>query len=113
MKCRICGKEFNKIRWLKPYENICSDKCFHINFWNEIVAEKDKHVFIDGVSYSIGDENDTSPFRGCAGRHFKIKFDTGEIVETTNLWCQGTIPEEFRDRLKDNAKFILLESEEC
>ena len=112
MKCRICGKEFNKIRWLKPYEDICSDKCFRMNFWNEIVAEKENHVFIDGKSYSIAPEDDDSPFRGCSGRHFKIKFDDGKIVETTNLWCQGEIPEEFRDILKDNAKFII-ESEEC
>ena len=106
MKCRICGKEFNKIRWLKPYEDICSDKCYSTNFWNEIASDKDNHIFIDGVSYLIAPEDDDSPFRGSAGRNFKIKFDDGKIVETTNLWCQGEIPEEFRDILKDNAKFI-------
>ena len=106
MKCKICGKEFNEIHFLYGHENICSDECYHINFWNEIVAEKNKHIFIDGECYSIGDENSRSPFRGCGGRYFKIKLDNGQIIETTNLWCQGEVPEEYKDTLKNNAEFV-------
>lgn len=84
----------------------CSAECFHIDFWNEIVTQKDKHIFIEGKSYLIGDENDISSFRGCDGRHFRIRLNTGKIIDTTNLWCQGAIPEKFRDILKDNAKFL-------
>ena len=47
-----------------------------------------------------------SPFRGYGGRGIKIKLQTGEIIVTNNLWHNGKVPKEFRDRLPDNAEFI-------
>lgn len=106
MKCKICGKVFNEKHYMKPYEDICSGECFTKQFWKEIIAEKDKHTIINGECYAIGDEKDKSYFRGYAGRKFKIQKDDNTVIETTNLWYQGVIPEEFRNELKDNAKFI-------
>ena len=104
MKCRICNKEFTNERYCEPYNDICSSECYRINFWKEIEQEKDKHLFIKGQSYSIGPENST--FKGYGGRYFKIRLNTGEIIETSNLWNQGVIPDEFKESLKDNAEFI-------
>lgn len=106
MKCRICGREFKDIKYIKPYQDICSSKCHQINFWKEIEQEKDKYVFIDGHSYMIAPENSNFSFRGFSGNKFKIKLENGRIIETTNLWHQGIIPEEFKESLKDNAEFI-------
>jgi len=44
--------------------------------------------------------------RGFGGAEFKIKFKDGRTVVTQNLWSVGDIPEEYRNALPDNAKFI-------
>lgn len=107
MICAICGKEFHGLQYGGEYQNVCSSECFDHKFWDMIVAEKDKHVIINGESYSIAPEESKFPFRGHAGREFKIKMkETGEIVTTTNLWYQGAIPETHRDKLPDTADFI-------
>lgn len=111
MICKICGKEFDKRSYCSPYEDICCSECFHINFWNdkvESVRTEPRQVVINGEVYWIGDE-DQHPFefRGFTGLKFKIKRrDTGEVFETTNLWYNGKVPEEYKDKIKDNADFI-------
>lgn len=106
MICKICGKEFNKRCYCPPYDEICSSICFSKNFWLEIIQEKDKHLIVKGECYCLGNEDSLGP-RGCGGRKFRLRnLQTGEIVETTNLWCQGDIPEEFRDQLLDTHEFI-------
>ncbi len=106
MKCIVCGKEINRSKYTNAV--LCSSECYHINFWNEKVKGKDNPniVRIDGTQYFIGDENSNSPVRGYCGRKFKIEKFNGQIIETTNLWYNGDIPEEFRSVLSDNAKFI-------
>ena len=43
---------------------------------------------------------------GYGGRHFTIRTSNGEVIETNNLWCNGTVPPEFKDQLPDNATFV-------
>lgn len=74
------------------------------DFWDEIIEEKDKHIFINGKSYMLGNENDK--YKAFDGEKFNIKLFTGEEITTTNLWCQGTIPNDFRGVLVDTAEFI-------
>lgn len=107
--CKVCGKPFTKTKWGEPYKLICSEECFEKNFWLEIIQEKEHHPVIDGTCYYLNrnDLEGRGPFKGCAGHHFRIRFlDTGEVVDTTNLWVNGDIPEEFRDRLPDTAEFL-------
>jgi len=106
-KCEICGQAFEKRQFIESskFKDTCGSECFHIKFWQDMVAEKDEHIFIKGESYYIG--SDTYPFKGCSGRQFKIKMNDGRIIETDNLWCQGKIPENFKSQLSDNAEFIL------
>jgi capsid portal protein len=59
---------------------------------------------IKGRHYVLGDE--TAKFKGSYGRKHTIKFDSGEIVETTNLWDQGQVPPAYAVELADNATFI-------
>lgn len=107
--CEICGQTFAKSLYMEPYQNICSSECLNKKFWLEIIEEKECHPVIDGVCYYLDRNNleGKRGFQGFAGRRFKIRFlDTGEEVVTTNLWHNGEVPEEFRDRLPDTAEFV-------
>lgn len=106
MVCEICGKEFDSLMYMGEYSRCCSSNCFAKKFWNGICKEKEKHVVINGVCYAVAD-GPVNGFCGYGGRKFKIKMlDTGKIVETNNLWCQGDVPEEYKSRLPDTAEFV-------
>jgi len=46
--------------------------------------------------------------KGYGGRKFIIEFfDERPTITTHNLWHQGEIPPHFRDRLQDEANFII------
>ena len=112
MKCEICGKEIEKSMFYDCI--ICSSECHHKLYWLEKCkqqAEDPYHwTIIDGFSYCFDKKRPIKDSRtdwlGCSGRHFKIRYDNGDTYETNDLWEQGKIPDEFRDRLKDNAEFI-------
>lgn len=106
MKCEVCGKEIEK----SSYSNavLCSSACFFDHYWMERVNNQDSktQVVVDGWVYQIEPEDSCSSFHGFDGAKFVIEFFDGRRVTTTNLWSNGEIPEKFRDKLKDNAKFI-------
>jgi hypothetical protein len=81
------------------------DICFDCAFWDQYVDRKDEPniVRVNHVHYVIGDENASGAFRGFGGAKWIIKFKDGREVTTTNLWFQGKVPEEFWNRLPDNA----------
>lgn len=111
MVCKICGKEFQKSQWYKPYNLICSNKCFSENFWREIEQEhidKNNRIIINGNCYIDGGAKDKNyrGFLGFGGREFIIKFFDGRELTTNNLWDNGIIPENHRVILKDNAEFL-------
>jgi hypothetical protein len=80
--------------------------CFHCNYWRKLaaLAVDPISVRVNGVHYQIGPANE--PFPGFGGRRFKISFHDGRVVETCNLWHQGTIPGEWRSELPDNARMV-------
>lgn len=101
MKCIICGKEIEKSRYMNAA--LCSSECFSVNFWNECLDES--AIIINGECYHDGGKKPKgyNGFMGHGGRLFKIKMNSGEIIETNNLWHNGEIP---KDRnIKDNAVF--------
>jgi len=99
ISCPYCGRE-GKERY--------DGKCHSCHFWLRKVelSEEDRvrQVIVDNIHYMIGKQN-TSGFKGFGGREFIIQFFDGRIVETSNLWHQGEIPERFRSMLPDNAVF--------
>ena len=104
-KCKICGKEFEKSIY-NDNLHLCSEKCHSVDFWNQILD--DNAIIIDGECYHAGrnrpNEKHTN-LLGFSGRKFKIQFkDTLEVIETNNLWHNGTVPKE--RNVADNAKFI-------
>lgn len=106
MTCIICGKEIKESKYSNAV--LCSSECFHVDYWNEKIEDKDNPniVRIDGTQYYIGKETGEHEFKGYGGRTFGVKFFDGRLVKTTCLWHNGEIPEEYKELLPNNAKFI-------
>ena len=74
-------------------------------FWQEIINDKD-HLFINHRAYYVSKEKNPT-FKGFGGAKYKIiKLDTGEIIETDNLWTNGELPKKYWNEVKDNAEFL-------
>ena len=75
-------------------------------FWTEKLDIKDEPdaARIDGEHYMIAPESWKS--KGFGGAEHRIRFDDGRVVTTTNLWHQGTIPEDMREQLPNNAHWV-------
>lgn len=84
--------------------------CFRCLHWTDILTEKEKlqHVVVNHTRYWIEPDKPSSyqGFLGFGGAKFEIAFHDGRKVTSRNLWCQGHIPENFRERLPDNAVFL-------
>ncbi len=114
MVCKICGKEIPKDK--APYhEPLCSVECFEKDFWLDILKRKNRELIIDGKAYLVGKTN--SLFKGFSGRRFYIRmldtpenkthlYGPNEVFTTDNLWHNGTVPENFKEQLPNNAEFI-------
>ena len=112
MKCEICGKEIDHS--INFRVSLCSSECFTDWFWlQECRAQEsdpNEYAIIDGESYHFNRKNPVVKggydFLGFGGQRFKIRYNNGATYTTNNLWCQGEIPDKYRDRLKDNAVFV-------
>lgn len=107
--CSSCGQSF-KTTWNEPTrsEMIKKHICFSCNFWLFQLNRKGA-IIINGHKYQDGgkiDKSTTGGFVGYGGRDFKIEFNTGKIIETNNLWSQGQLPDRFKEKFPDNAKFL-------
>ena len=107
--CKHCGTiEFG--RYYDPIGSRLMETgvCFHCDHWEQIAANpKPGRFVIDGKLYSDGghQEGGRKDCLGFGGHLWTIK--QGDLVWKTNdLWSGGTIPNEFRDRLSDNAEFL-------
>lgn len=114
--CTSCGEsEF----WIS-YSNSpikarmdLSGECFTCAFWEVTLSEKDsKRIVIDYHVYSIGEEpkqgsNTNKSDLGMSGRRFDIELlSTGQKFTTHNLWSGSEIPERYRHRIENNARFL-------
>ena len=95
----------------KERENPFKHSCEYCNgkndFWESKLEWKgDKYARINNNHYIIGDRTERSNQNGMSGAWNTIQFDDGRIVKTCDLWHQGEIPECYRDRLPNNAKFL-------
>lgn len=81
--------------------------CFKCNFWREKVNIKDRLVIVDGKAYYPTPDTDApNHCKGFGGAIFRYQFLDGRIETCGNMWSNGVIPQHFRDRLPDNAKFL-------
>lgn len=104
--CEFCGREFSRTCEPNAYNG---NNCFNCSFWIKKIElsdeDEDRRVIVDRQHYRLGND-DPGAFRGFGGRKFTILFQDGRIIETSNLWHQGEIPERFRKWLPDNAIFV-------
>jgi len=117
VECFQCGEFFTKDRKGGYYGSgtegspyLCSSECFYRHFWGGYIAKKDsrRSVRVEGQHYWIvNDAPDGAPgFRGFGGRHWRVLFNDGRVIDTRNLWHQGAIPAwAVAEGLTDNAKF--------
>ena len=77
-------------------------------FWKSLIKKPRKGtIIINGVHYQHNVmSTDPKKWLGMNGRLFTIKMLDSTIIKTNDLWCQGTIPVYYRDKLKDNAEFV-------
>lgn len=79
--------------------------CFYCGYWRVALAKK-QDTIIDGVIYNVGNQPKGGRFNGMAGRRFDIEYLDGRRVTTYDLWTSGQMPERYRDRFPDTAKFL-------
>lgn len=109
-KCCICGKEEDPSHWINESEMREHKMCFSCNFWREMLEKDSKRsphawCIIDGTHYVIEPDEPNSAFQGFGGAEFQIEFFDGTRVVTHNLWCQGDIPQYWKEKFPDNARF--------
>lgn len=83
--------------------------CFTCNHWRGHYVENiDRSLRINGHHYlDCGRVSDPNQFGvGMGGREIKIRKFDGTIITTNNLWHQGEITKEWKDKLPDNAEYI-------
>lgn len=100
--CHFCDKVGDRF----PWANHCCDECHDRDFWENDVFGDSNTIVVDGTAYTIGDENSKSSFRGFGGSKFKIKKSDGTIIESTNLWYRGEVPERYKEEHPNDAEFI-------
>lgn len=117
-ECRECGNHDRAAFWIQPYGAQLAERklCHTCNHWHEKLAWKAQgdpnQVIVAGVHYHISPDDETSLKQlggwgsGFGGSKFKVRFHDGREVVSRNLWCQGDVPERFRERLPDNAVFV-------
>ena len=107
IKCKMCGSLEDSSRWINGKTLKKKQLCHNCNFWDEIVPSYNKgQHFVDQKNncYYIGNENSKDSFRGFDGAKTTITFNNGRVVNSTNLWFRGEVPEHFRKLLPQNAK---------
>lgn len=120
--CRICSSEL-KYAYNRPWrvKTLARQLCDNCNFWwgmvecrinGDVTCDNLPIARINGEHYTICAElpEDSIP-RGHNGKSFTIAFFDGRSISTTNLWCQGLIPELFKEQLPNNAEFVQLQQE--
>jgi len=107
--CKTCGHLDMTNHYTTSKELEAREQCFHCSHWDDRVKEHAHQPFIvmNGFIYRDGGRQ-TGPTRwlGFGGAEWRIKMNSGEIIETNNLWCGGQIPHTHVALLPTNAESI-------
>lgn len=111
--CSICRKVERPGDYIHGAQLLAQKLCFDCDFWQSAISKANDRasIRIDATLYWVGSPKATG-VKGYGGSKFVIRMLSGETFTTSNLWCQGTIPERFRGLLPDNAEFAKLDNAE-
>lgn len=115
--CKFCGK-MDSDNYTKPTGPYILEHsvCLGHALWTQRAAyhqANPRALIVNGHMYSDGGESrEQSQYLGHGGRRFHIRCLSGDVFTTNNLWFGGCIPEEFRDRMPNNAEFLTKEQYE-
>ena len=109
-KCSKCGKFYTMRHTTREDDG----RCFTCYFWYKRylrhIAFPNQSFIVDGTAYMVCEEpKEGERGWGCGfgGSEFRIKpFGSDEVIISHNVWCQGDVPDNFKDLLPDNASFI-------
>ena len=105
--CASCGEEGYSLAYIDGpnlRRMLADGVCFSCAFWR-IRCDKGPGTVINGVDYGPGSRT-SGEMRGMAGRRFDIEYFSGQRITTFDLWSGGQVPERFRERLPDTARFL-------
>jgi hypothetical protein len=108
----VCNTdEYNKFLFTNKW---CQNCAFWLRKQNMYGTGFDKHFVVDNTMYLA--HNSKSPseggptMRGHGGRETIVLFSNNTTITTTNLWCQGEIPEDMKSLFPVNAKFVYVDN---
>ena len=104
--CVCCGR-----KTITTYHNrdslVKKNMCFGCDIWDERSKHQnnDNVMIVNGDWYTVGPEDKNNKMRGFGGRKF-VFVKNGKMVESTNVWFGGEIPQIWKSKIKDNASII-------
>ena len=117
------GRDKNNIHDMNP-EHFCKcpiqsimerdGVCYSCAFWIRLYEENKNNpnwLIIDGESWIVhpfvpNTNNKTRRFMGMGGRIMEAISNDGRKIIFNDWWHQGKIPEEFKELMPDNAKWV-------
>lgn len=112
-KCSKCGKFYSMAHTTRDNDGMCFTCSFWTNRWQGHLAHKDAEFpetisfIVNGAAYYAHHTPDGKRGMGFGGSLFIFeRFDTKERFESRDVWHQGTVPDNFRRQLPDNAKIV-------
>lgn len=111
LKCSICGAEYelSSFDMHKPLPQLMKKRglCFNCAFWiDKIESPNPDREIINGEHYMFPPSCPNQDFKRTGGRRVYVMRNDGSLISSNNMWFQGVIPERFREKLTDTAKFI-------
>lgn len=113
--CTKCGV-LDRNTYVEPVRTHMLERrlCYHCNYWRDfevsLASDHQKMTIINGHVYGPGNRT-SGPMRGMAGRRFDIEYidpsiHAGKRVTTFDLWSGSTLPDKFKEKYPDTAKFL-------
>ena len=111
--CEECGKKvrdcFNANS--SVYQKMIAESlCYECAYWKNIIENwKDTYYVIDGICYDFQpfhDGNEANIMLGSNGKNYYALTTECHAIHSNDVWVKGTVPERFRDILKDSAYHI-------
>lgn len=113
LRCKTCGKFYSMTHTTRKDDGMCFTCSFWTDRWGRHETQKDKQhpeaisFIVNGGAYIAYHTPGDTRGMGFGGSLFIFeRLDTGERIESRDVWHQGTVPNNFRKQLPDNAKIV-------